>query len=93
MDCGKITRIPYNTFELLKPNTIILLTEQPDIIAERRFQRDGIIQDICEIREFQEAEKQYAQEISQNFRVPLQISCGANNLRHVVDYIKPVGGF
>ena len=90
--CGEVTRIPYNTFELLKPDTIILLTEKPDIIAERRFQRDGIIQDICEIRKFQEAEKQYAQEVSQNFRVPLQISNGAYDLRHIVDFIKTVGG-
>lgn len=89
---GEITRIPYNTFEMLNPDTIILLTEKPDIISERRFQRDGIMQDICEIREFQEAEKQYAQEVSQNFRVPLQISSGANNLRHIVDFIKTIGG-
>lgn len=89
---GKVTRIPYNTFELLKPDAIILLTENPDIIAERRFQRDNIIQDICEIREFQEAETQYAQEVSQKFRVPLQISQGLNDLGHIMDFIKE-GGF
>ncbi|MCM1099790.1 MAG: ATP-binding protein [Clostridium sp.] len=90
--CGKVTRIPYNTFELLKPDAIILLTEKPDIIAERRFQRDNIIQDICEIREFQETETQYAQEVSQNFGVPLQISQGVNDLGHIIDFIK-AGGF
>lgn len=91
--CGEVARIPYNTFELLRPEAIILLTEKPDVIAERRFQRDGIIQDICEIREFQEAEKQYAQEVSQNFKVPLQISRGANDLGHIMNFIKTVGGF
>lgn len=90
--CGEVARIPYNTFELLKPDAIILLTEKSDIIAERRFQRDSIIQDICEIRDFQEAEKRYAQEVSQNFRVPLQISQGVNDLVHIIDFIK-AGGF
>ena len=86
-------RIPYNTFELLKPDAIILLTEKPDIIAERRFQRDGILQNICEIQKFQEAEKQYAQEVSQNFRIPLQVSNGIDDLSYIMEFIKTRGGF
>lgn len=91
--CGEITRVPYNTFEMLKPDAIILLTENPDIIAERRFQRDGIMQDICKIENFQDAEKHYAQEVSQKFRVPLQISEGGNDLKLVVNFIRTMGGF
>lgn len=91
--CGDIMRIPYNTFELLKPDAIILLTEKPDIIAERRFQRDGILQNICEIQKFQEAEKQYAQEVSQNFRIPLQVSNGIDDLSYIMEFIKTRGGF
>lgn len=91
-DCGEITRIPYNTFKLLKPNAIILLTENPDVIAERRFQRDGIMQSVCKIKDFQDAEKQYAQEVSQNFKIPLQISEGAGDFRNIIDFIR-TGGF
>ena len=85
---GEITRISYNTFKILKPDAIILLTEKTDIVAERRFQRDGIRQDVCEIEKFQDTEKQYAQEISQNFKIPLQVSKGESDLKHIIDFIK-----
>lgn len=88
----EITRIPYNTFRLLKPDSIILLTEKPDIIAERRFKRDDIRQNICEIKEFQDAEILYAKEISRSLGIPLQVSKGANDLRHIIDFIK-TGGY
>ena len=54
---GEITRIPLDTYMLLKPNVIILLTEKPEIIADRRLQRDNVCQDVSEITEFQEKEK------------------------------------
>ena len=60
---GVITRIPMETYTLLKPDTMILLLESPKIIAERRFQRDGIRQDECTINDFQCVEKAYAIEI------------------------------
>lgn len=88
---GEITRIPYNTYTLLKPDVIILLTEKPEIIAERRFRRDKIRQDIREIKEFQDAEKQYAKEISQNLGISLKISEGENDLKHIINFIKKGG--
>ena len=39
---GEITRINLNTFIKLNPKAIILLTEKPEVIVERRKIRDGI---------------------------------------------------
>ena len=55
-ESGEITRIPRNTYMLLKPDVIILLTEKPEIIADRRLKRDNICQDVSEIVEFQNEE-------------------------------------
>ena len=43
---GVVTRIGIETFTTLKPDAIVLLTEQPEIIAERRKSRDGITYDV-----------------------------------------------
>ena len=68
---------------------MILLLEDPKIIAERRFQRDGIQQDECAIADFQEAEKVYAAEIAKQLNIPLEISNGVSDLER----IKIRGGF
>lgn len=90
---GVITRIPMETYSLLKPDTMILLLEEPKIIAERRFQRDGIQQDECAIIDFQEAEKVYAVEIAERLNIPLEISKGASDLERIMEIIKIRGGF
>ncbi len=88
---GIITRIPMETYNLLKPDVMILLLEKPKIIAERRFQRDGIRQDECTINDFQEAEKVYATEIARQLSIPLEVSSGASDLRRIVEIIKTGG--
>lgn len=88
---GVITRIPMETYTLLKPDTMILLLENPKIIAERRLQRDGIQQDECTITDFQEAEKVYATEISKQLNIPLEVSRGASDLGRIVEIIKTGG--
>ena len=45
---GEITRVPIETFTSLKPDAIILLTEKPEIIAERRKERDGVEHTVSE---------------------------------------------
>lgn len=84
---GVITRIPMETYTLLKPDTMILLLEDPKIIAERRLQRDGIQQDECRIIDFQEAEKVYAIEISKQLNIPLEVSRGASDLDRILEII------
>lgn len=61
---GVITRISMGTYTLLKPDAMILLLESPEVIAQRRLQRDGIRQDECIINDFQCAEIAYATEIA-----------------------------
>lgn len=88
---GEITKIPYNTFELLKPDIIILLTEKADIIAERRFWRDGVKPDVLQINVFQNAEKEYAYEIAKSFQIPFIISGGAEDLKRIIGFIRTRG--
>lgn len=86
-EAGVITRIPMETYTLLKPDKMILLLENPKIIAERRFQRDGIRQDVCAINDFQEAEKVYAAEIAEQLNIPLEVSRGASDLERIVELL------
>lgn len=81
---GVITRIPMETYTLLKPDAMILLLENPKIIAKRRFQRDRIRQDERTINDFQCAEKAYATEIAGKLNIPL-------DLGRIVEIIKTGG--
>lgn len=85
---GEITRISAETYISLKPDMIVLLMEQPEIIAKRRFQRDGVHQDVSYIKAFQEAEKKYAEEISEQLGIPLIISHGTVELKRIVEIIR-----
>lgn len=87
-EMGKITRISSDTYMSLKPDALILLTEQPEIIADRRYRRDGVYQDVSEISAFQEAEESYAKEIAEQLSIPLVISHGAGDLDRIVGFIK-----
>lgn len=88
---GVITRIPMETYTLLKPDTMILLLENHKTIAERRLQRDGIQQDERTIIDFQEAEKVYATEIAKQLNIPLEVSSGASDLGRIVEIIRTGG--
>ena len=85
---GRITRIPPETYTSLRPDRIILLTEYPEIIAKRRRIRDGIQQDITDIKAFQDAEKTYAKEISNQLGIPLMISNGSDDIQHIIEWVK-----
>lgn len=85
---GIVTRIPPETFEALQPEAIVLLTERPEIIAERRKQRDGIIHDVGAIRHFQDEESLYAKEIAEALGVPIKISVGANDVHNTLCFVQ-----
>ena len=85
---GEITRIPLDTYMFLKPDIIILLTEKPEIIADRRLQRDNVCQDISEIAVFQEEEEHYVKEIAEQLDVLLVVSRGMNDIDKIVACIK-----
>ncbi len=75
----EITRIPEDTFIALQPQAIILLIDEPEIIAERRKSRDGVDHNINQIKEFQNEEIVYAKETSSKLGIPLKISEGTND--------------
>lgn len=85
---GVVTRIPPKTFTTLKPEAIILLTENPEVIASRRKERDGRDVSLDEIREFQDNEMEYALEIAQGIGSQLFISKGADELEKAISFIK-----
>lgn len=85
---GKISRIPIETYEFLKPNKLILLTEEPKIIVERRYKRDGILQNELDVKKFQEEEKMYAYEVAQKLDIKLKISRGKQELKEVLEFIE-----
>lgn len=60
----KAERIPAETFIALAPDGIIVLTEKPQIIVERRKSRDGVNVSINSIEEFQNEEVIYATEVT-----------------------------
>ncbi len=53
------------TFTALEPDDIVLLTEKPDVIVERRKQRDNIDHNVDEIKRFQDEETAYAAEVAE----------------------------
>lgn len=85
---GKVTRISVDTFISLKPNPIILLTEDPTIIAERRNARDGLSYSKEEIQSFQDEEITYSKEVAVLLGVELKISKGAADLDSTIAFIK-----
>ena len=83
-----IKRIPFETFRDLRPDAIILLTENPDIIAQRRKKRDGAQVSVQEIKLFQKEEITYARQVASQLSIRLFISNGKNDLLKAVDFIK-----
>ena len=78
---GEVQRIPYGTFAMLKPDAIVLLTENPEIIASRRRKRDSI-------EYFQREERLYADEVARDINAKLFVSEGAKDLMRAIDFIK-----
>lgn len=67
---GNLERISLETFTTLTPEAIVLLTEKPKVIVERRNTRDRI----DETPELQNMEKQYAKEVAELLNAKLFIS-------------------
>ena len=72
----------------LHAEAIILLTEDPSVIASRRKERDGRDVSVQGIEEFQTEEKKYALEIAHEIGAKLFISKGANDLDDAISFIK-----
>ena len=84
----KVERIPAETFIALAPDGIIVLTEKPQIIVERRKSRDGVNVSINSIEEFQNEELIYATEVAKIISAKLFISRGKEDRSKAIDFIK-----
>lgn len=87
---GNVERIKIQTFLDLAPQAIVLLTESPSVIAERRKQRDEIESNIELINKFQQEEISYAKEVSQIINAPLHISKGASDVETALSFIQRI---
>lgn len=85
---GEVQRISHDTFTMLKPDAIVLLTEKPEIIVSRRRERDRIDITAESVEQFQEEERRYAGEVAKNIGAKLFISNGAEDLMQAIDFIK-----
>lgn len=88
---GIISRIPLDTFISLTPGMIILLTEKPEVIANRRLWRDHVQQNVSDIKDFQNAERKYAEEVAAQLGIPLEISNGDSDLERILGCIQKGG--
>jgi len=84
---GNIERISFITFQQLYPEAIVLLTENPEVIIKRRFERDGIVCALHNIEQFQQEEKQYAIEVAHQLNIPIFTSKGSTDLEKAVEFI------
>jgi hypothetical protein len=81
---GNISRVSFQTFKDIKPSRIILLTEDPQVIMQRRVERDGIKLNIKEIEIFQHEECSYAVEVAKKLGCPIIISSGVRELESII---------
>lgn len=84
---GVTTRISLDTFTTLKPEAIILLTEDPKIIAKRRQKRDNVEHKASDITAFQDEEIKYAEEVAEILHVPLKISTDSHDIDSIIEFI------
>lgn len=71
---SEITRIPFDAFSRLSPTSIIVLTDLISSIQERFSQRDGYQFDYNLLEDFQNAEIEYAREISIYLDIPFLLA-------------------
>lgn len=84
---GVVERINLETFTSIKPAGIIVLTEAPHVIAERRKLRDGVDYDIQDMDYFQTQEVVYARKIAQTMDIPILINEGSDNIEYAIEFI------
>ena len=88
---GLISRISMDTYISLKPDLIILLTEEPVIIVARRLQRDGIVVEEADVDSFQKEEIIYADEVARELGIQLIVSLGSSDLDGIIQKIREGG--
>lgn len=83
-------RVPRRTFSELNPKAIVLLTERPEIISERRKVRDNVNVTPKAVAEFQAMEEEYAKEIAKMLSARMFISTGSEDLKNAIDFLRTI---
>ena len=91
-ESGHVVRINKSTFLAIAPEGILILTETPTVIVERRLARDGVKSNLSEIMEFQNEEISYAQELAMDMNIPIAILSGEDHLVEGCEFITRVMG-
>ena len=68
---GKIEKVPNEVFVGINPKKIVVICENPEIICEHLFQRDGKNYDVSQIKQMQIIEREHAQHIAELLRIPM----------------------
>lgn len=67
---GKLTKLAREVFSDLQLSGVVLLTEDPKIIANRLTNRDGTVTSLGAIAELAEAESSHAHEVCEALKIP-----------------------
>lgn len=85
---GEITRIPQSSYTTLNPSALVLVAAEPETIAARRQERDGIAQSVDDIYRFQDEEIAYASEVAVLLGAPLHIHRGDKDFENTLGFIQ-----
>lgn len=84
---GKVIRIPENFFFETQIEGIILLQDEPGMILDRLHKRDANEIDLTSIKQMQDEEKKYAQELEEKYKIPYVVvthECTKDEFKKVI---------
>jgi adenylate kinase len=84
---GKIQKIPADTYTSLSVKAVIVLREETSVIEANLYSRDGVRHSQQEISALQNAELDYAGEITSKMNIPLKV-LGNSNLAEAIFFIR-----
>lgn len=84
---GVIQNIPKEVFKAISPEALIVITERPEIIAERISKRDLDQPDVTFIEKHQDIEISHGKKISDDLKIPFYEITSRTDLSHLIKEI------
>ena len=84
---GKIVKIQIETFFELSPKAIVVLSDSTEAIIDRLKDRDGIKYDKNLIKNFQNEELRYSNEISHKLSIPYMVYNKNSDIKDISQFI------
>ncbi|MCI5220975.1 MAG: AAA family ATPase [Candidatus Electrothrix sp. LOE2] len=82
----EVQNVPPDTFEKMKPDKLIVITGDPEIIQKRLRKRDGVVYPVEKLKGMQEQEVEYASVVAERLGVPLKL-IGFEDKVAIADFI------